>query len=59
MTLGGVQMNLSGIIGPAKGAVLLPVAGASALFALIAVGFLIVIIAIEQVQQEATPSRLS
>jgi hypothetical protein len=35
------------------------VAGASALFALIAVGFLIVIIAIEQVQQEATPSRLS
>lgn len=59
MTLGGVQMNLSGIIGPAIGAVLLPVAGASALFALIAVGFLIVIIAIEQVQQEATPSRLS
>jgi MFS family permease len=59
VTLGGVQMNLSCIIGPAIGAVLLPLIGASGLFAINSVGFLTVIIAKEQSHQKATPSKLS
>ncbi|MGA8658327.1 MAG: MFS transporter [Chthoniobacterales bacterium] len=48
VTLGGVQLNLSVIIGPALGGVLLPLIGANALFALNAVAFLLVIVAILQ-----------
>ncbi|HEY0793072.1 MAG TPA: MFS transporter, partial [Chthoniobacterales bacterium] len=47
LTLGGVQMNLSGIIGPALGGLLLPLVGANTLFALNAAAFLLVIAAIQ------------
>src|SRR6202007_2582425 len=46
VTLGGVQMNISGIIGPAIGGLLLPLVGANAIFALNGVAFLLVLIAI-------------
>jgi MFS family permease len=46
VTLGGVQMNLSGVIGPALGGLLLPVIGANAVFAVNAAGFLLVLAAI-------------
>jgi MFS family permease len=44
--LGGVQMNISGVIGPALGGVLLPLVGANWIFALNAVGFLVVLAAV-------------
>jgi MFS family permease len=40
ITLGGVQMNLAGIVGPALGGLLLPVVGPPVLFSLNAVAFL-------------------
>jgi MFS family permease len=46
VTLGGVQMNISGIIGPAIGGLLLPLVGANAIFALNGVAFLLVLLAI-------------
>jgi MFS family permease len=48
VTLGGVQMNISGVIGPALGGVLLPLLGANAVFALNAIAFLLVLLAILQ-----------
>ena len=58
VTLGGVQMNLSGIIGPAIGAILLPLIGTNALFALNSAGFLIIMIAIKRWHPEATQSKI-
>lgn len=46
VTLGGVQMNISGVIGPALGGILLPIIGANAVFAVNACAFLIVLMAI-------------
>jgi MFS family permease len=46
VTLGGVQMNISGVLGPALGGLLLPVIGANAVFAVNAAGFLLVLAAI-------------
>ncbi len=46
VTLGGVQMNISGVIGPALGGLLLPLIGANAIFSLNAIGFLVVLTAI-------------
>jgi MFS family permease len=46
VTLGGVQMNISGIIGPAFGGLVLPIIGANTVFALDAIGFLLVLVAI-------------
>ena len=40
VTLGGVQMNLAGIVGPAIGSLLLPVAGPAIIFSLNALAFL-------------------
>jgi MFS family permease len=40
MTLGGVQMNLAGIVGPAIGGILLPLMGPAVLFFLNALAFL-------------------
>jgi MFS family permease len=40
ITLGGVQMNLGGIVGPALAALLLPIAGPAMLFSLSALAFL-------------------
>ena len=48
VTLGGVQMNISGIIGPAFGALILPIIGANMVFALNALGLLLVLTAIMQ-----------
>jgi len=48
VTLGGIQMNISGIIGPALGGLLLPLMGANAVFALNAVAFLLVLTAISR-----------
>jgi MFS family permease len=44
--LGGLQMNISGILGPALGGMLIPLVGASFVFAFNGVGFLFVLIAI-------------
>ena len=46
VTLGGVQMNISGVIGPALGGLILPLIGANAVFAVNAIGFLLVLTAI-------------
>ena len=46
VTLSGVQMNISGVIGPALGGILLPIIGANAVFALNAGAFLLVLVAI-------------
>ena len=44
--LGGVQMNLSGIIGPALGGLLIPLVGISGVFTINAVAFLLVLLAV-------------
>jgi MFS family permease len=48
ITLGGVQLNLSGIVGPALGGLLLPLLGAPLLISLNAVAFLLVALVIMQ-----------
>lgn len=58
VTLGGVQMNLSGIIGPALGGLLLPLIGANALFALNAAAFLLVLAAIQGWRATPKPAQL-
>jgi MFS family permease len=59
VTLGGVQMNISGIIGPALGGLFLPIIGANALFALDAIGFLLVLMAILQWRKRTKRFRAS
>ena len=44
--LGGLQMNISGILGPALGGLLIPIVGASLIFAFNGIAFLLVMIAI-------------
>jgi hypothetical protein len=48
VTLGGLQLNLSGIIGPALGGLLVPLIGANFVFVLNGVCFLVVILAVLQ-----------
>jgi MFS family permease len=48
ITLGGVQMNLGGILGPAIGGLLLPIMGPAMLFSLNALAFLIMAWVISQ-----------
>jgi MFS family permease len=48
VTLSGVQMNISGVIGPALGGVLLPMIGANAVFAVNGAAFLLVLLAVLQ-----------
>jgi MFS family permease len=48
VTLGGVQMNISGVIGPALGGLLLPLIGANLVFALNGAAFLLVLLAVLQ-----------
>jgi len=48
ITLGGVQMNLAGIVGPALGGFLLPIVGPAMLFSLNALAFLSVALMIER-----------
>ncbi len=47
-TLGGLQMNISGIIGPMIGGFLIPMVGASFVFGTNALGFLLMFVAILQ-----------
>ena len=50
-TLSGLQLNISGIIGPALGGLLVPLAGAKFVFAVNAVSFLVVVRAIRRWKQ--------
>jgi MFS family permease len=44
--LGGLQMNIGGIVGPALGGILIPLIGANCIFAFNGLGFLLVLVAI-------------
>ncbi|MGA8657872.1 MAG: MFS transporter, partial [Chthoniobacterales bacterium] len=46
IAFGGIQMNLAGIIGPALGGLLIPLVGVTIVFALNAVGFVLVFLAV-------------
>ena len=48
ITFGGLQFNISGVIGPAIGAALLPWLGANAVFAINSACFLLVILAVSR-----------
>jgi MFS family permease len=52
ITLGGVQMNMGGIVGPAIGGFLLPFTGPAVLFSLNALAFLFVALAISRLYRE-------
>ena len=58
VTLSGLQLNISGIIGPALGGLLIPLIGANFVFAVNATCFLVVILAILQWKRTATQSKL-
>jgi MFS family permease len=46
IALGGIQLNLAGIIGPALGGLLIPFVGVNAVFAFNAMAFLLVLVAV-------------
>jgi MFS family permease len=56
--LGGLQFNLAGIIGPALGGLLIPLAGTNFVFALNGACFLLVVLAVWQWKQPAGPAKL-
>jgi predicted MFS family arabinose efflux permease len=56
--LGGLQFNLAGIIGPALGGLLVPLAGANFVFALNGACFLLVVLAAWQWKQPTAPAKL-
>ena len=56
-TLGGLQLNISGIIGPALGGLLVPIIGPNFVFGLNAACFLVVILAVLRWKRTATQSR--
>jgi MFS family permease len=57
-TLSGLQFNISGIIGPALGGLLIPLAGGNFVFALNGACFLLVVVATRQWKQPAAPAKL-
>ena len=57
-TLSGLQFNISGIIGPALGGLLVPLAGANFVFALNAACFLLIVLAIRRWKQPSVPAQL-
>jgi MFS family permease len=57
-TLSGLQFNISGIIGPVLGGLLVPLTGAKFVFALNGACFLVVVLAIRQWKQPAVPAKL-
>jgi MFS family permease len=57
-TLGGLQLNISGIVGPAVGGLMLPFIGANFVFALNALCFLLLIFAIASLRRKKAPSNL-
>jgi MFS family permease len=56
--LGGLQMNISGIVGPALGGILIPLVGANFIFAVNGVGFLLLFVAILQWKRARPQSQL-
>ena len=57
-TLGGLQLNISGIIGPAIGGVLLRFVSPNVVFATNAICFLLLLTAVKQLQIRRAPSNL-
>src|ERR1700730_8578559 len=57
-TLSGLQLNVSGIIGPALGGLLVPLAGAKFVFALNAACFLVVVLATQKWKQPSVLEKL-
>jgi MFS family permease len=57
-TLSGLQLNISGIIGPALGGLLVPLAGAKFVFAVNAACFLVVVLATRQWKQPTVLAKL-
>jgi MFS family permease len=57
-TLSGLQFNISGIIGPALGGLLVPLTGANFVFALNAACFLLVGVATRQWKQPTQPAKV-
>jgi MFS family permease len=57
-TLGGLQLNISGIIGPVVGGLLLPFIGANFVFALNGLCFLLLIFAIASLRRKKAPANL-
>ena len=57
-TLSSLQFNISGIIGPVLGGLLVPLTGANFVFALNGACFLVVVLAIRQWKQPAVPAKL-
>jgi Na+/melibiose symporter-like transporter len=57
-TLSGLQFNISGIIGPALGGLLVALAGANFVFALNAACFFLVVVAIRESKRPSAPARL-
>ncbi|MBV9488212.1 MAG: MFS transporter [Verrucomicrobia bacterium] len=57
-TLGGLQLNISGIIGPAIGGFLLPLIGANFIFALNACCFLLLLFAIVRIKRKKGAANL-
>jgi MFS family permease len=58
VTLSGLQLNISGIIGPALGGLLIPLMGPSFLFAVNAACFLVVILALLQWKRATEQAKL-
>jgi predicted MFS family arabinose efflux permease len=58
-TLSGLQFNISGIIGPALGGLLLPLIGANFVFVANAACFLLVILVVLQWKQPTLPAKVS
>jgi MFS family permease len=58
-TLSGLQFNVSGIVGPALGGLLVPLAGAHLVFIANAACFLLVILSVLQWKQPKTVSKIS
>ena len=57
-TLSGLQFNISGIVGPALGGLLIPLAGTNSIFALNAACFFLVVLAVGQRKQPSVPAKL-
>ena len=56
--LGSLQFSIAGIIGPALGGLLVPLAGANFVFALNAACFLLIVVATRQWKQPSPPAKL-
>lgn len=56
--LGGLQMNIAGIVGPTLGGILIPLVGANVVFAANGVGFLLLFVAILQWKRPRPQSQL-